>query len=176
MKQYKSKDRDASLQRLIPDLYDYKSVLYIGARSDRFDYGEDFRDAGYEIIILEIFKTNVRYLRTIKWVRWVICGDARRLTYSCLRHHDIIFWWHGPEHIKDYEIPVTVMNLEKYAKVAVVLGCPWGYFRQGAIHGNEYEEHVSSNDYQIFEQLGYTVECLGKKDERGSNITAVKYV
>ena len=175
MKHYKSKDRDASLQRLIPDLYDYKSVLYIGARSDRFDYGEDFRDAGYEVTILEIFKPNVRYLRTIKWVKYVCHCDVRKF-WGISNWFDIIFWWHGPEHIKDYEISATVLNLEKYAKVAVVLGCPWGYFRQGAIHGNKYEAHVSSNDYQIFEQLGYTVECLGKKDERGSNITAVKHV
>lgn len=30
-------DRTKSLLRLIPDIFDVKTVLYIGARADRFD-------------------------------------------------------------------------------------------------------------------------------------------
>tara|TARA_R100001244_G_C5152282_1_gene129838 strand:- start:214 stop:744 length:531 start_codon:yes stop_codon:yes gene_type:complete len=166
--------RTKSLKRLIPDLYNYKSVLYIGARTDRMHYGEEFKESNYLIDILEVFAPNVSYLKTISWVEEVHCGDVR--TFSTDKKYDIIFWWHGPEHIQEEELASTLTLLEGNAKVAVVLGCPWGNYPQGHLHSNPNEEHVSHYNYQVFEDLGYTVECLGEKDVAGSNITSVKFV
>ena len=172
MKHHFNEDRTESLNRLIPDLYNYKTVLYVGARSDRFDYGEDFKKAGCDITILEIHPSNVKHLEKLGYL--VHQGDVRR--WNALIKYDIVFWWHGPEHIEESELKETLSRLEQYARVAVVLGCPWGEFNQGAIHGNENEKHVSSLDFIMFEELGYDVECLGRKDVRGSNITAVKKI
>lgn len=174
MKHYQSENRTESLNRLIPDLYNYNSVLYIGARSDRFDYGKDFRAYNYEITVLEAFDKNVNYLKNIDWIKEVIHGDVTDIDVG--EKYDIVFWWHGPEHIKENQLNDTITKLERYANVAVVLGCPWGLFPQKALHNNPFEIHVSHNDYQIFEDLGYNVECLGTKNKKGSNITAVKRI
>jgi hypothetical protein len=174
LKHYENENRTQSLQRLIPDLYDYKTVLYVGARSDRFDYGKDFRAYNYEITVLEAFETNVNYLKNIDWIKEVIHGDVRDFTSN--KTWDIVFSWHGPEHVEVRELTDTLLNLESFTNKAIVLGCPWGLFHQKAIHNNPFEVHASHNDYHIFENLGYNVECLGKKDVKGSNITAVKRI
>ena len=46
--------RTQSLARMVPDLYTYQTVLYIGARPDRFDYGIDFIKNNYQVTVLEI--------------------------------------------------------------------------------------------------------------------------
>ena len=166
--------RTASLNRLIPELFNNQSVLYVGARTDRMDYGDNFRDGGSTVDVLEIFEPNVAYLKTVDWINEVHCGDVR--TFSTDKKYDIVFWWHGPEHIPEKDLPATLALLEDNAKVAVVLGCPWGNFPQGHLHSNPNEEHVSHYNYDIFEDLGYSVECIGQKDTPGSNITCVKYM
>jgi len=165
-------DRTASLHRCCPQLFSYHTVLYIGARSERFDYGEEFKAANYKITILEAFHDNVLYLNQLPWIANVLEGDIR--TYNFSSTYDVVFWWHGPEHIYDNELESTVHKIECIATKLVVLGCPWGIFLQGSAYGNPFENHVAYLDYEIFERLGYTVECLGQKDAYGSNITSVK--
>jgi hypothetical protein len=144
-------------------------VLYIGARNNRFDYSKEFKEAGIEISVLEIFPENVNFLRTLPGIT-VIQGDVR----SCpITEHDVIFWWHGPEHIKEEELPMTVNRLGQKTKT-LILGCPWGKRTQSAIYGNVHEIHQAHYGYEIFEKMGFTVECLGEKDVYGSNITSVK--
>ncbi|MDT9196034.1 MULTISPECIES: hypothetical protein [unclassified Limnospira] len=175
-KVYESPDRTASLLRLYPQLFSPsnrgKTLLYVGARTDRFDYGKELREAGYKITILEIFDKNVDFLRNISWLEEVILGDVR--TWKSHQTYDVVFWWHGPEHIDKKELKPTLSKLEDLAREAVILGCPWGDYPQGHSYGNEHEEHVSAYDGNDFADLGYQVECLLKKDVRGSNITSVK--
>jgi hypothetical protein len=171
---YDGRCRTESLLRLMPDLFSERSVLYIGARSDRMDYGEEFKKAKATIDVLEIYKPNVDYLKKINWINEVFLGDVR--TFNIEKKYDVIFWWHGPEHILESELKSTLDRLEKKAETAVILGCPWGEFHQGPDYGNENEIHESHYDYTIFEDLGYTVECLGNKNTHGSNITSIKFL
>jgi hypothetical protein len=171
-------DRTDSLKRLTPDLFDYKTVLNIGARTSRFDYGEDFKKANYDITILEPFLPNVQYLKTISWVNKVIQGDVRDLSYFIKNKikFDVVFWWHGPEHIPEDDLRKVLPELEKISNHLVVLGCPWGDYPQGHIDGNPYEAHVGSYSYDIFEDYDYEVECLGEYNVPGSNVTSVKRI
>jgi hypothetical protein len=146
--------------------------LYVGARTNRFDFGEAFKNAGCAITILEAFRLNVEYLRTIEWLEDVIEGDVR--IFKPCKTYEVTFWWHGPEHVDIKEIPDTLKLIESYTTELVVLGCPWGVYEQGEAFGNPYETHRSYIYPETFEALGYTVECLGARDVRGSNITAVK--
>jgi len=173
MNHFSSINRLESLNRLIPDLFigKYKTVLYIGARNGGIDLGEQFRNAGYEISILEIFPPNVEYLKTVPWVKEVFLGDAR--TFSTNNKWDVVFWWHGPEHIQESEIPAALENLKKLANKLVITGNPWGRYEQESLYGNIHEIHISHLDYTLFESCGYTVECLGQKNVMGSNITSV---
>jgi len=185
MKQYniphKYGGRELSLLRTTPDLfepYKYKTVLYVGAKSSHFRFGQEFRNAKYEISILEPFKPNVDYLKTVPWLTEVFEGDIRDLSVFIEKKQkfDIVFWWHGPEHISEQELMSVLPNLEKICNHKVVLGCPWGEYPQDAIGGNPYEVHVSALSYDVFEEFGYNVECLGTKNVPGSHITSVKNI
>ena len=170
MKLFQSLDRTESLKRMIPGLFDM-SCLYIGARGDRIDY---FRDFNKQPTVLEAWEPNVVDLNSKGIV--AIHEDVRKIKPTTFWGWEVVFWWHGPEHIKKKALKKTLRKLERIASKAVVLGCPWRYFEQPAIGDNPYEEHLSHLDYEDFEELGYEVECLGYIDQRGSNITAVKYV
>lgn len=74
--------RRKQLETNIPDIWSYKSVLYIGARTDRIDFGKNFQKKNYEIDILEIHKPNVNYLKSISWINKVIHEDVIKINKS----------------------------------------------------------------------------------------------
>ena len=169
------KVRTEALNRMVPDLYTYRSILYVGANSARFDYGEEFRKRDYEITVLEVFKANAAHVRTIPWVHEVIECDVR--DFESNKKYDIVFWWHGPEYIPKEDLQKALGRLEKVAGVAVVLGCPWGraHFslkRLGST--NPHDEHVAHHGEGVFEKFGYKAAYTGKKSRPGSGIVAVK--
>lgn len=171
MKHYESKNRSESLERLIPELFKHKSVLYIGAKAARFDFGEEFKAANYDISILEVYYPNIKFLKSVPFLKEVIHGDVR--TFTSDKKYDFVFWWHGPEHIEEVEVRETLERLKQYANIALVVGCPWGKYEQGEDEGNPFEVHVSHLNYPLFEELGFEVECLGIENVPGSNLTAV---
>jgi len=166
-------DRTESLNRLLPGLFTgkYSSVLYVGARIDRCDYLKELGKAGCAVTILEIFPPNAEHYRVCGWD--VIQGDVRTAELS---EYEVVFWWHGPEHIPQEDVAPALNRLEKVATRAVVIGCPWGIYHLDPDYGNPHEEHLSHHDYVFFEQRGYVTECLGNRDTAGSNITSVKYL
>lgn len=179
-------DRRPSLMRLAPDIFAQKTVLYIGARPGRTDFlvsesselGPGFIENGFVSDILEAFEPNANYFRSVDKIRNVYCGDVKDIDtlLPSGASYDVVFWWHGPEHVRESELATTVSAIERRATKYVVLGCPWGRFDQNAIDGNKYECHLAHLDHAIFEEMGYEVECLGHKNARGSNITAVKKI
>ncbi|MBU1135990.1 MAG: hypothetical protein KJ559_00575 [Nanoarchaeota archaeon] len=168
------KERIKSILELAPNVFDYKSVLYIGARTDRFDFSQEFRKANYKITVVEAYKENVEYLKKIPWLKEVIYQDIRKFKSS--KKYDIVFWWHGPEHIEKEELKKTLKKLESMCNKIIVLGCPWGDIKLKELSKNPYEKHLSDFDGDEFEKLGYSVECIGEKNIFGSNITAIKYI
>ena len=127
--------RIKQLKDSIPDIWSYRTVLYVGARTGRIDFGRQFRRNGYEIDILDIFEPNVAFLRTIPWTNEVIHGDVREVDDIIDTTYDVVFWWHGPEHIERYELESTLLKLENVASNLVVCACPWGIFEQGNFMG-----------------------------------------
>jgi hypothetical protein len=166
--------RQESLMKLAPDVFNHKTVLYIGASERRSDYLSEFKNKGYEISVLEAFKSNVDYLKKIPWIKEVIHGDVRK--FKSEKKYDVVFWWHGPEHIEERDLVSVLERLEALCKKIIVLGCPFGKYEQEEIGGNPYEKHLSHLDGILFEELGYGVGYIGRKDQEGSNITAVKYI
>ncbi len=174
MNHHQNEDRTESLKRLIPDLFDYKTVLYVGARADRIDYIPEFAQVECKITVVEVHPPNAQHLRTLPYIQEVILADIS--FFQTKNKYDIVFWWHGPEHVEYSLLGAVLDNLESMAKKAVVCGCPWGKVPQGPLQDNPYEEHVSFLDYPFFEERGYVTECLGNQHLTRSNITAVKYV
>ena len=171
------KPRYDQLDRALPDLWKENTILYIGAHEGRIQFGDIIRENNLDIDILEIWKPNVDYLRkTVTWFNDVIEGDVRNIDKVLSKKYDIIFWWHGPEHIKKTELFMTIQKLENYANKYVVLGCPWGDYPQGEEYGNPYEVHTAAFYEEDFQAYGYKTSCVGIMDVPGSNLMAWKDV
>ncbi len=168
-------ERLVSVRKLAPELFETSgSLLYVGARQDRMDFGDELKAAGHDFTILEIYEPNVKHLTEVCPWATVIQGDVRELNDFSEDQFDYAFWWHGPEHIKEEELLVAVNGLEKITKKIVVMGCPWGEYPQHHLHGNPHEEHEASLYPHHFESMGYIVDTIGKTDKMGSNLSAVK--
>lgn len=84
---------------------------------------------------------------------------------------DIVFWSHGPEHVERGEWKDIFPKLEKVAKKAVILQCPWG---------NGYDKdpaHLSKSIREDeFKTYGYEVLSMGVEDTMHANLLAYKVV
>lgn len=172
---FQNNQRLVSLKLLAPDLFsgNFKTILNIGAHEGRFDFGDLFEQVGFDITILEIFKPNVEYLQSLK--KWrIIHGDI--LEYDFKEKFDVVFWWHGPEHIEKDKLSYAVKRIELISNNLVIMGCPWGVYVQGPCYGNEFEIHKSHYDVDDFIKIGYNCFTIGTKNIEGSNITSVKYI
>ncbi|MDD4804176.1 MAG: hypothetical protein PHN69_03295, partial [Candidatus Pacebacteria bacterium] len=170
---YVKDKRSENLIALVPDVFKHKSVLYIGARPDRTDFLQNFINAGYEISILEIYKPNVEYFKNNSRFTEVIEGDVKEFNTS--KKYDVVFWWHGPEHVEEDKIKNTLKKLESITEYDLVLGCPWGSVMQGNDHNdNPNEEHINFIKTGYFENMGYKTSYFGLENNMGSNIIAFK--
>lgn len=164
--------RDMQLITCIPDVFKYKSVLYIGAHEGRMEMLKDFRNFGYIIDIVEPFDKNVEYCKLIPGVDNVYLSTIQ--DFKPNKKYDIIFWWHGPEHISEGEINSTFKHIENMGMKFVILGCPWGKYEQTAIKGNDYEIHQKHWYPEELNRLGYKTNTIGTVDVKGSNLLAWK--
>lgn len=177
--------RKEQILRCIPDIFEYKTMLYIGAKVKKtFPAGmqmvPDFKEAGYKIDVLEAWRPNVRGLlkmnREKKIYRTIFLGDVRDLDHILVgEDYDVVVWWHGPEHVKKEEIRPTLRKLEHHAKKLLIVACPYGLHEQGEAFGNPYEKHLSTIYPKDFKRrYGWHVDVIGKKDVTMSNLLAWK--
>ena len=174
--------REESVDRCIPDLFNgsYSSVLYIGANQRRQHFLDRFEESGYsKIVVLEAFEKNYQFLKE-KFednpACRVILGRAQEIETLEIGSVDVVFFWHGPEHLHRHEIPPTLDRLEAICSHVMVCGMPFGFYEQGPEYGNPYETHHFHIYPAFLENMGYRTETLGERDQRGSNITAWKYI
>ncbi len=166
------RQRPAQLRHNVPDIFGHKTVLYIGAQTARMDFGDDFRDAGYQIDVLEIYPPNVQYLQKLGWINTVIEGDVRQASELLTKTYDVVFWWHGPEHIEKESLEATIAGLKGIATKLVVLGCPWGRHVKKHANENPHEAHISALYPEDFRKMEFEVSTLGEQDFPGSNVLA----
>jgi len=166
------KDREDSVRRCIPDMLDHNSVLYIGANQHRQHFLDWFLKSNYDVTIVEAFKDNYEYLKNKFSSVNVIHNDIRKELFD--HSFDIIFFWHGIEHLPLSEIPKTLQKLESITDKITILGMPYGKYLQDAEYGNEFEIHLSEIYPEFLQKQGYDYETLGNQDQRGAHITAWK--
>lgn len=168
--------REAQLKSCIPDVLNYKTALYIGARPSRKQIAGLLAGAGYAVYCLEIWPPNVAALREQNAVaplfREILEGDARNAPSLGLGVFDVIIWWHGPEHIGRTEIEAAVAGLKGMTRELLILACPNGEVGQGPARGNPNEEHKAYLLPENFEALGFKTNTIGSRGRGGSNILA----
>ena len=183
---FDSPARLRQIKQYIPDLFTHKSVLYVGANMERMQFVPEFHAAGFAIDVVEIHKPNTDELikfneRMIAagdvWFRNIINTDVRNIwKLDELLSYDVVFWWHGPEHVPIFDFEKTMLMLEKFAMRLIVTGCPWGTYHQTAVRGNPHERHVSHLTVREFINIGYATNTIGRKNVRGSNLLAWKRI
>ena len=164
-------DRLAVLTKNIGDIFVKPyTVLYIGAKSNRWDYVPEMYSAGAEITVLEACEYNVEGLWGHEYFEKIIHGDVRYIDYLDLGREkfDVVFWWHGPEHVSKAEAKELVPKLVNLANKYVVFGVPWGVVPQGIVLDNIYEVHLSYWDIRDFRDIDFVVEKIEPKDVLGS--------
>ena len=180
----------------IPDIYSHKTILYIGAKiKKRWGKGVELLDEfvrhGYAIDIVEVFPQNFQALTAFnKNGRNFLDGHIGPGAFRTIIHgnvldldilggldpdgYDITMFWHGPEHLDIPDLRPTIQRLEERAKKLCIFGCPFGIYPQKAVNDNEWEIHRTALYPLFFENFGYQVATLGKRDVRKSHLTAWK--
>jgi len=127
--------------------------------------------------ILELFPGNVENFKKHTPEQdhhRITLGNIKDITTLFDRKFDVIFHWHGPEHLlkNDYlsYLPVIVSTTAKL----LILGCPNGHEEQGAAYGNPYEEHISFWTPEEFHALGFKTDIVS--DKKIGHITAYRYL
>jgi len=161
-------EREDQLLTCIPDVLDYKSILYIGASRYRRQMLHLFIDKGYDYSILEIWKPYINWMR--KHFKNIIEGDVRNVDDLKLGSFDIVMWWHGPEHIMENELVSTLDKLGDMTKKILITANPWGIYESGPQRGNPYEAHLSHLYPEFFNKLGWETDTIGEKNVPKSNL------
>ena len=149
------------LRQNLPGLFTQpgRSMLYVGANRVRPPHHAfTLTLAGWQLHLLEIDATNLKHhgnngntdLFETYWLQ-----DVRNIDFP---HGllDAVFWWHGPEHIPQADLPATLSKLEAAAPL-VVLGCPHGPSPQDDVYGNEAERHLWDVYPADLQRYGYEV-------------------
>jgi hypothetical protein len=173
-------NRKEHLISAIPDLLQYKTILYIGARPGRMQMLDLFLNANYYITILEIFEPNVEELIKMNQNKRIFdniqLGNVEKINDYGFENFDIIMWWHGPEHIPYEKLEDVIKQLENKANHYVIMGSPFGLCRQGLCYGNKYERHISLLYPNNFEKWGYQIKTDGEQDVRAGHILSWKKI
>jgi hypothetical protein len=162
----------------LPELGTYNKVLYVGANTTRFQlYGLFAYESLY---VLEVYDPYVKALRDSKKypVARVLRGNILDLEASqelrLLAPFGLIVWWHGPEHVEIGALEGLLGpqgSIHKWYTGAILLGCPWGRYEQGAVDGNVWQKHVSHLNPEFFTERGYQVSTVGQRDTKDGAIT-----
>lgn len=164
------------LLKLVPDLYDYETVLYIGASVNRHQLVSELHARDYMIDLLEAWELNVERLKRFKFhlFKEIIWGDVREVDTIIFKTYDIVVWLQGPEHINRSALKDTLDKLCKMATYFVVVTFPWGKRPQGSAGGNPHERHRTYLYPKDLEELDWEGCAVGQCDERNSYVIAWK--
>lgn len=153
--------------RNIPEVLVMKGhILYVGGSPGKIQLVNKLID-NYTIDLLEVHFPNFIAISKEGVFDRCVWGDVRdidRLSIWQPKKYDITIWWHGPEHVRNYEMVMTLKKLEHITESLILLGCPYGKYEQGEIKGNIYERHFQALYPDEFVALGYEVSHIGEPD------------
>lgn len=166
------KQRLSQLRRCIPDIFNYNTVLYIGAKHSRSSLLGTFIDHRMTVDAVEAHTPNAKEVEHYFPGIRIFNIELQKFTSDIM--YDIVFWFHGPEHLEQREIGPILEKLYKITNKILVLGCPYGIYEQGAVGGNEFERHRSHLIPVYFQKKGFRTNTLGPEDVHGSHILSWK--
>jgi len=162
------------IEGFVPDVYSYKSVLYVGASPARQILAKEFKDHGAAIDLVEVWPPNLEALSKTHTHIFdnFILGDVRKLKAAVTRTYECVCWWHGPEHVTKEEFEPTLEALKAYATKLIVVAAPHGSFPQGVYNGNHYEVHHQDLFPEDFHRIGWHAVSFGEPNDPWSWVVA----
>ena len=165
-------NRLKQLVACIPDVFDHKSVLYVGG-GNRLQVFDEFVKHNYIIDLVEVFFPNIIKLKDVKGIRTIYNKNIE--FFDPKEKYDIVFFWHGIEHIEKEDVSKLLRRMSKYAKL-IVLGMPYGEYEQGELYNNPFEKHISAWYPADLQKFGFECDTIGKKNTKRSNLIAWKRI
>lgn len=165
------------LERCIPNVWEHKRVLYIGAYSERTHFFDALKANKCIVDVVEIEQENWAWLNKnhAEWLDLIMRIDIVDLLCVPLNPHDrpydMILWSHGVEVLtKEEGLDILRNHIEKWvAPGGIIINMTPNRFAGGTGNTCAWEE-------KEFQELGYQTNALGKLDERNSNILAYKHI
>jgi hypothetical protein len=168
-------DRLEQLERCIPDIWDHKTYLYVGANEERFHFKEQLKAVwikGSVIDVVEVSPERAEFLKWTPFVRHSLVYDIADFAEECPIHYDVIIWSHGPTCLAGPNEAIEVItNLERNCELLVLM-CPWGKYPENDPSKHLYDINKFSMYPEAFENFGFNVSVIGEPDTAGSNILA----
>lgn len=178
-----------NLARLIPELFAPEhapaSILYVGAHHKETTLVPELKAVGHSLTLLELVPNWAkRFMRggmSESMFKRVYIGDVRNVQSMDISVHDVVVWWHGPEHIELRQLSRTTANLEDLASKLVVMACPFGYSKMyrtkieratGAKDPKRSQFHLAQLYPEHFARMGYHVHTTGERDGIRRNIVS----
>lgn len=178
----------------IPDFFEMRWVLYIGANVDQFLFGKIFEQArlamnlktvpietvNLRLDVLEKDADRAHELRQKHghWLRRVIIGDVTKIGQipGLKKKYSMIFWAYGPSVIPIQQVWDTIYQLELMCATMVVM-VPWGkYPYPEGVEVNPLDKNITELRPVDFLKRGYAVHVMGERDTRDSNMLAWKHI
>lgn len=184
-------DTDHLFKEFLPcddKLKNGKSILQVGARGGgAMKIFNGFREVGYNRFdVLEIYEPNWKKFHEDNRVNLCVLGDIRQIDQyeKLLPKYDVVLAWHAApgEHLTLEENNLTIPKCIEKCNIALIVGCPHGYYEQGALKGNKWEKHLSHLNEEHFKKWKFDEIFVFNNSGKGfgpgkrNTMYAVKYV
>lgn len=167
--------RLAQMESCIPDIFEARTMLYVGAYEKRFHFSEKLKASNIAVDILEIGPENCTYLSSLQWINKIINGDIRdidNLKNKLSIPYDVLLWSHGPNMIYPEDLRILLPKLDNIAKTIVLLST-WGRGYNFLGNTPELKDYMTTKVGNVEDDFkGYTIDTIGRIDELGNNILA----
>ena len=168
-------ERIEQLERCIPSVWDQEKILYIGASVERFHFAKCLEHSEAKVYILEVVPERYEKLKDDPGFMWpwsIRCMDVLHAVNAFSEEFfSMVLWSHGPEILPKERFAEAMTGLEWLTSDLVIAMCPWGRYPYKKDARRE-DQNVTALYPEDFEQRGYEVDILGKKDTKGSNLLA----
>lgn len=131
-----------------------KNIVVVGWRPDTGYYLFEYLTEFATVTLVEIFPDNCTTFNFPKVS--VVCADIKEFIKSSTEKYDLIIWQDGPEHIFLVEFEEFLKDCNGKVN-SMIIATPNGWFPQGVLYGNVFENHQSTWYKKTYTDLGFEV-------------------
>lgn len=146
---------DRSLQAKVDDyVHGFESYVVVGWR---LGSGWNlFRNLSGKVVLVDAWEPNINDFNNnkesqLKYEVETVFSPIEDV-YETLDRDALLIWQHGPEHVEKVTSVELLINMRSHFS-GMLFETPNGVFPQGALYGNQYENHLSTWDMDDYKML-----------------------